>query len=185
LCPWKPDAGIPQRLCVSPASDEILGNLGNETSDSRNRDNPSTTFAGVPQAFGEECGGKGGVPYLIALHAGARLSRIAVWHRDYVDGIQLITDQGALPRIGGTGKHRDVQSDTFEFESDEILSGISVEFWQYVERITFHTNHRNFGPFGGRGGLLKKTITGPVGRRIVGFRGRHWELVDSIQLMVA
>lgn len=89
-----------------------------------------------------------------------------------------------LPRIGATGKHRDVQSVTFELARGEVLSGISVEFWQYVDRITFHTNSQNYGPFGGRAGLLKKTIMRPEGRKIVGFRGRHWELVDSIQLMV-
>jgi hypothetical protein len=158
--------------------------LSEGKSDSRIPSGPGESFAGDPQAFGEECGGKGGVPYLIVLHPLSRLTRVTVCHRDYVDGIRLESDFGALPRIGGTGKHHDVQSATFELAKDEFLSGISVEFWQYVDRITFHTNHRIFGPYGGQGGLLKKTIMPPDGRKIVGFRGRHWELVDSIQLMV-
>lgn len=118
------------------------------------------------------------------LQPSARLTKVTVWHRDFVDGIQLVTDQGALPKIGGTGKHRDIRSETFELAPNEVLLGISVEFWQYIDRITFHTNQRNFGPCGGQGGLLKKTIMGPPGRRVAGFRGRHWELVDSIQLMI-
>jgi hypothetical protein len=138
----------------------------------------------VPQEFGEECGGKGGVPYVVVLQPGARLTKITVWYRDYVDGIQLLTDKGPLPTIGGTGKHRDVQSETIELPANEVLRGISVEFWQYIERITFHTNQRNCGPYGGGEGLLKKTILSPADRRVVGFRGRHWELVDSIQLMI-
>jgi hypothetical protein len=158
--------------------------VGEGKSDSAGPRDPGEPFAGGPQAFGEECGGKGGVPYLILLPSSARLTRVTVWHRDYVDGIQLETDLGMLPRIGGTGKHRDVQSATFELAADEFLRGISVEFWQYVDRLTFHTNSHNYGPYGGRTGLLKKTITRPEGRKIVGVRGRHWELVDSIQLMV-
>jgi hypothetical protein len=142
----------------------------------------STT--GQPLEYGEECGGKGGVPYLIVLQPGSRLRKITIWHRDYVDGIQLQTDHGVLPRIGGTGKHHDVRTDIVELAPDEFLMGISVEFWQYIDRLTFHTNHRNFGPYGGHDGLLKKTIMGPPDRAVVGFKGRHWELVDSIQLMV-
>jgi len=158
--------------------------LDERKSNSANRGNAGTPAAAVPLEYGEECGGKGGVPYVILLQPSARLAKITIWHRDCVDGIQLETDLGVLPRIGGTGKHRDVQSNTVEFQSDEMLTGISVEFWQYLDRITFHTNLRDFGPYGGHGGLLKKTIMGPAGRRVVGFRGRHWELVDSIQLMV-
>ena len=140
--------------------------------------------AGAPHEYGEQCGGEGGVPYLIVFQSSSRLTKITVWHRDYVDGIQLETDLGPLPRIGGTGKHRDVQQDTFELEPGEYLTGISVEFWQYIDRITFHTNRRSFGPYGGRGGLLKKTLMAPDGRAVAGFKGRHWELVDSVQLMV-
>lgn len=139
---------------------------------------------GEAQAFGEECGGKGGVPYLIVQQPSSRLTRVTVWHREYVDGIRLETDMGALPLIGNTGKHRDVQSVSLELNTDEFLRGITVKYWQYVDQITFHTNRRTFGPYGGDGGLLSKTIMAPAGRRIVGFRGRHWELVDSIQLMV-
>jgi hypothetical protein len=137
-----------------------------------------------PQEYGEECGGKGGVPYLTLFQASARLTKVIIWHRDCVDGIQLETDAGVLPRIGGEGKHRDVQKDTFELAPDEYLTGITVEFWQYIDRITFHTNRRKFGPYGGGRGLLHKTIMAPPDHNIVGFRGRHWTLVDSIQLMV-
>jgi hypothetical protein len=117
--------------------------------------------------------------------APVRLTKVKVWHRDYVDGIQLETEIGVLPRIGGTGKHRDIHVDTFELESDEYLTGVTVEFWEYIEQITFHTNKRNYGPYGGDGGLLRKTLMGPAECKVVGFKGRHWELVDSIQLMVS
>ena len=137
-----------------------------------------------PQEYGEECGGKGGVPYLSIPQASASLTRVTVWHRDYVDGIQLETDMGVLSAIGGTGKHRDVRKDSFELARDEYITGISIEYWQYIDRITFHTNKSNYGPYGGHGGLLKKTLMCPADRKLVGFKGRHWAVVDSIQLMV-
>ncbi len=146
---------------------------------------PETATQNSPQEYGEECGGKGGVPYLCIPQTATHLSRITIWHRDYVDGLQLETPQGALPRIGGTGQHRDVQENSFSLEPEEYLTGITVEYWQYIDRITFHTNKRNHGPFGGTGGLLRKTLLAPPERRIVGFKGRHWQLVDSIQLMIA
>jgi len=139
----------------------------------------------APQEYGEECGGKGGVPYLCVPPAPARLTKVTVWHRDYVDGLQLETGLGVLPRIGGTGRHRDVRQDTFTLGADEHLTGVTVEYWQYLDRITFHTNKQDHGPFGGTGGALRKTLRAPTDRRVVGFRGRHWQLVDSIQLMVA
>ena len=61
---------------------------------------------------------------------------------------------------------------------------VSIEYWQYIDRITFHTNKSNYGPYGGHGGLLKKTLMCPADRKLVGFKGRHWAVVDSIQLMV-
>jgi hypothetical protein len=112
------------------------------------------------------------------------LTKITVWHRDYVDGIQLETDTGVLPKIGGSGLRRDVRQDTFALAPDEFLTGITVEYWRYIDRITFHTTKRDYGPFGGPGGVLKKNLTAPAGRKVVGFKGRHWQLVDSIQLMI-
>jgi hypothetical protein len=145
----------------------------------------STVSSGsVAQEHGEECGGKGGVPYLSIAPESSRLTRITIWHRDYVDGIQLETESGVLPKIGGSGMHWDVRKDTFELSAGEFLSGITVEFWQYIDRITFHTNKGSYGPFGGHGGLVKKTLMAPEKRKVVGFKGRHWELVDSIQLVV-
>jgi hypothetical protein len=143
-----------------------------------------TRTAGPPQEYGEECGGKGGVPYVCVAQASARITKVTVWHRDYVDGIQLETEVGVLPRIGATGMHHDVREDSFAFATDEFITGITVEFWQYVERLLFHTNRHSYGPFGGHGGLLKKALMCPPDRRVVGFKGRHWNLVDSIQLMI-
>lgn len=144
----------------------------------------SRSAAGPPQEYGAECGGDGGVPYLSVGQGPARLTKIVVWHRDYVDGIQLETDLGVLPRIGSTGVHRDVRLDTVELAADEFLTGVTVEYWRYLDRIVFHSNKRDYGPYGGPGGVLKKTLQAPAGRKVVGFKGRHWQLVDSIQLMV-
>jgi hypothetical protein len=74
--------------------------------------------------------------------------------------------------------------DTFELAPDEFLTGITVEYWRFVDRIAFHTNQRDYGPFGGPGGTVKKKLMAPDDRSVVGFKGRHWALVDSIQLMV-
>src|SRR5258706_1995843 len=108
----------------------------------------------MAQEYGEECGGKGGVPYLSIAQPSARLTRICVWHRDYVDGIQLETELGILPKIGGTGMHKDVREDNFELGADEFLTGITVEFWQYIDRISFHTNKGSYGPLGGHNGQV-------------------------------
>lgn len=146
---------------------------------------PATEGSGpIPEDFGEDCGGKGGVPYRIFTYAPARITRVTVWSREYVDGIQLETDQGALPLIGARGKHLDVRKDMFELAPDEVLTGISVEYWHYVDRIGFQTNQKSYGPFGGFGGRLKKELRAPPGRIVVGFAGRHWEFVDSIHLVV-
>lgn len=124
------------------------------------------------------------MPYLCVARGSARLTRITLWYRDYVDGIQLETDQGVLPKIGGSGLHHDVRQATFEFGPDEFLTGITVDYWHYVDRILFHTNQRDLGPYGGTGGVLNKSLMAPANRKVVGFKGRHWQLVDSIQLMV-
>jgi hypothetical protein len=31
---------------------------------------------------------------------------------------------------------------------------------------------------------VKKRLDAPAGRVVAGFKGRHWELIDSIQLMI-
>src|SRR3954462_3131847 len=153
------------------------------------RDQPKSADApsvGLEPAeeYGEVCGGSGGVPYSVFAYYPARIARVTVWHRQYVDGILLETDQGILPKIGGTGRHRDIRSDTFALEPGEFLTSISVEYWNYVDRITFQTNKSSYGPYGGHGGQVKKLLQAPPGHIIAGFKGRHWELVDSIQLMI-
>lgn len=153
------------------------------------REESKTTDAQVvstapAEESGEECGGTGGVPYCVFAYYPTRIARVTIWHRQYVDGILLETDQVALPKIGGTGRHRDIRSDTFALEPGEFMSGVTVEYWNYVDRITFHTNRGSYGPYGGTGARLKKILQSPPGRIVAGFKGRHWELVDSIQLMV-
>ena len=144
----------------------------------------SDATAAPAEEYGEECGGSGGVPFCVFAYYPARIARVTVWHRQYVDGILLETEHGALPKIGGTGKHRDIRSDTFALELGEFITGISVEYWNYIDRITFHTNKTTYGPYGGGGARLKKFLQAPPGRIVAGFKGRHWELLDSIQLMV-
>lgn len=124
------------------------------------------------------------MPYEVFAYRPSRLTRVTVWHRDYVDGFQLETEVGVLPRIGGTGKHRDVRRECFELGPGEFLTGISVEYWKYIDRITFHTNRSSYGPYGGTEGRVKKRLDAPEGRVVAGFKGRHWELIDSIRLMI-
>jgi hypothetical protein len=141
--------------------------------------------AGAAEEFGEECGGSGGVPYRVFAQPPSRIIRVTVWHRELVDGIQLETDHGVLPRIGGTGRHRDIRQDAFELQPDEFITGVSVEYWTYLDRISFHTNQRTYGPYGGDGGGLKKSLHAPPERAVAGFQGRHWEFIDSIQLLIS
>jgi len=160
----------PQHIEISPQSSDLGGHASE----------PATEA----EPFGEECGGKGGVPYEIAARPAQRITRITVWHRRFVDGIQIETDQGILPRVGGTGRDRGIRVDSFQLEPDEFVTGISIKYWSYVDRITFHTNKRDYGPYGGEGSRLRKSLFAPPGRRVTGFKGRHWELIDSIQLMI-
>jgi hypothetical protein len=139
---------------------------------------------GGAEEHGEMCGGPGGVPYQVFAYPPDRITRVTVWHRQFVDGIQLATENGVLPRIGGMGKHHDVRQESFELGPDEFLTGITIEYWNYIDRITFHTNKGNHGPFGGEGGRVERALHAPTGRAVRGFKGRHWELVDSIQLLV-
>jgi hypothetical protein len=138
----------------------------------------------APQDYGEACGGEGGVPYRVFAAPPAILRKVTVWHRQYVDGIQLATDEGVLPQIGGTGRHKDVRVESFELGEGEFIIGISVEYWNYIDRITFHTNLRSHGPYGGGGGRVRKELRAPADRQVLGLAGRHWEFVDSIQLIV-
>jgi len=140
---------------------------------------------GEPEEFGEECGGQGGVPYRVFAIPPAAVRRVTVWHRQYIDGLQLATDEIVLPLIGSTGRNRDIRSDTFELASDDFITGITIEYWNFIDRITFHTNKQRHGPFGGDGGCVHKVLLAPSGRAVAGFAGRHWEFVDSIQLLIA
>jgi hypothetical protein len=149
-----------------------------------NPDGSGGAVTGAVEEFGEVCGGKGGVPYLAVAKPPERIKRVTVWHREYVDGIELDTDVGVLPMIGGKGRSRDIRKESFELAQGEFLIGISIECWQYIDRITFHTNKGNYGPYGGNGGTVKKSLYVPTGRVVAGFKGRHWEFVDSIQLMI-
>lgn len=137
-----------------------------------------------PQEHGEACGGEGGVPYRVFAAPPAFLRKVTVWHRQYVDGIQLATDEGALPHIGGTGRHKDVRIESFELTEGEFITGVSVEYWTYIDRITFHTTLRSYGPYGGSGGRVRRELKAPTGCQVLGLAGRHWEFVDSIQLIV-
>src|ERR1041385_815008 len=137
-----------------------------------------------PEEYGEQCGGDGGVPYRVFARPPTQIRKVTVWHRQYIDGIQLATADAVLPKIGGTGRHRDVRVDCFELEPGEFLTGISVEYWNLLDRITFHSNLRSYGPYGGSGGQVRKELSVPPGRAVAGFTGRHWDFVDSNQLMI-
>jgi hypothetical protein len=137
-----------------------------------------------PQEYGEQCGGAGGVPYRVVANPPASIRKVTVFHKQYVDGIQLATEDGALPQIGGTGRHKDVRADAFELAENEFITGLSLEYWNYIDRITFHTNLKSYGPFGGAGGRVTRELKAPAGRQVLGLAGRHWEFIDSIQLIV-
>lgn len=137
-----------------------------------------------PQEYGEQCGGEGGVPYRVFAAPPTVIRKVTIWHRDYVDGITLATDEGSLPHIGGTGRHKDVRIENIELKEGEFVTGLSVQYWNYIDRITFHTNLRTYGPYGGGGGRVSKELRAPPGRQVLGLAGRHWEFIDSIQLMV-
>src|SRR5947207_923488 len=94
---------------------------------------PEVSEAGPvqPHEYGEECGGSGGVPYSFFAQPPDRIRKVTVWHRQLVDGLQVETEKGPMPKIGGTGRHKDIRQESFALGADEFITGISVEFWTY------------------------------------------------------
>ena len=158
-------------------------NLERSRSDHPTPENSADRLA-QPEEYGEECGGDGGVPYRVFVSSPLMIRSVRIWHRQHVDGIQLVTDDAALPRIGGTGRHHDIRIEEFFLDRDEFITGLTVDYWNYIDRLIFHTNRRDHGPFGGSGGRVRKEIRSPAGRGVCGLAGHHWEFVDSIQLLI-
>lgn len=139
---------------------------------------------GNPVELPETVGRNGGDPYSISAAYPERITQIEVWHWDYVDGILLSTAKGALPRIGGTGKDNHITHEVVKLDADEYITAVYVEGDKYIDRMTITTNKRRLPAWGGNGGGIKKTMTAPPGKQIVGFHGRAADFVDQLGIVV-
>ena len=137
----------------------------------------STTRVSLP-------GGPGGVPFdNLLLPDGARLARIHVNAKDYVDGIQLEYEEpdgatGKLPHVGGKGG----RLHTYEIPKGAAVTGITGRSAWYLDSIQIHTTSGASPEFGGKGG--KKFSVDLEGTELRGIYGRADWYLDSLGLIL-
>ena len=99
-------------------------------------------------------GGTGGAAFSDDLTEVEQITKVSVWHGDYVDAIQTTWvlasgQQGTSSRHGGSGG----KESSFTLNPDEYITRIEGHAGSYIDQITFYTNQgRKFGPYGGPGG---------------------------------
>lgn len=121
-------------------------------------------------------GGSGGSEFRDDVTGLVRMRGFLVRFGGYVDGITGVYQDYRgktvyLPHGGSGGEY-----DIAVFDDDEYIVAVEGRADKFVDRITFHTNKRTYGPYGGTGGkpwLLK-------GNKLTGFWGRSVELMDQI-----
>lgn len=112
---------------------------------------------------------------------GGAITGLDIWVGTFVEGIQLRTTAGPLPRRGtDTGTRFSIT-----LEPGEGISTISGGAGWYVDWLTVRTTTgRILGPYGGRGGATF-TLRGPTGTSVVGLFGSAGTIVDSLGIRVA
>ncbi|GLJ34077.1 hypothetical protein SUGI_0685090 [Cryptomeria japonica] len=128
-------------------------------------------------------GGRGGSPWDDGIYSGIR--KIVVRFGTVIDSITVEYDQNGQSvwsgRRGGDGGG---QPEKVEFDyPNEVLVSISGKYYNFndlilVTSLTFHTNHKKYGPFGNYGG--HDFVTPSVGCKIIGFYGRSGLYLDAI-----
>lgn len=76
------------------------------------------------------------------------IRQIAVRHASEVDSIGILWASGNFRNHGGIGGTETV----INLEADEFISSVSGRSGDRLDQITFHSNKKTYGPFGGLGG---------------------------------
>ena len=99
-----------------------------------------------------------------------------------VDGITVKYKNGEQGPHGGTGGG----PNTFSLEDKEFITEVDVREGGVIQSLTFRTNKgKEYGPFGGKGGIFNKegvmvTAKAPTGYRLIGIKGRAGKYLDAI-----
>ncbi|HEY6327796.1 MAG TPA: jacalin-like lectin [Blastocatellia bacterium] len=135
----------------------------------------------------ETWGGSGGIPFSDDnIPSGSSLKSLNLRHGSFVDYLQAdyTTEDGttiSMPGHGGDGG----AVDSFVLEPGEYLTGIRGRCGQFVNSITFLTNRRKSGVYGGaQRGPNHFEYTAPEGFEIIGFWGGSAKYVDRIGVIV-
>lgn len=135
----------------------------------------------MPYKKTDSYGGPGGNNFSDDLTQTVRISAITVRHGRYIDAISttwMLTDGKFFtgPRHGGSGG----EETTINFSPDEFITSIVVSSGKFIDSLTFITNKKSYGPYGGKGGTPKPVSALNCG----GFCGKSGTYLDSISFFI-
>jgi len=126
-------------------------------------------------------GGDGGGPF--TTKAGT-IVKMIVHGNAVVEGLSVEFRNGQKQHFGSDDGGKDHE---FALERGECIIKVEVRHERLVQSLTFYTNRdHKFGPFGGRGRMLKdkagevSEVRAPPGYRLVGLTGRVGKMVDAV-----
>jgi hypothetical protein len=105
-----------------------------------------------------------------------QLKKIHVHHGDFIDGFELMWQDGTYDRVGkyhGNPSH-------FGIQNGEYIQGCHIAHGDYIEGIQFILSSGRLSRWYGPGTKNVKTITAPKGYHLVGFYGRSGFYIDRI-----
>lgn len=124
-------------------------------------------------------GGLGGYPFSDDYISVIRLVGFVIRHARYVSGIQGIYQQNNGTLLTGQWHGGlDGAQNVVMLDEDEIILNVSGRAGWYVDQITFDTNKKRYGPYGGDGG--KDWELGRGAYRLGGLYGRAGIYLDAI-----
>ena len=125
-------------------------------------------------------GGGGGVEFATT-HCTRGVKEVRVWHGQYIDAVQFVfKDDRVSDKYGGDGG----KPSSFPIGDDDQLICVDIYSGKYVDALQFTTRDGHVSDkFGGPGGRAQKC--GASGGRIIGFRGRAKNLIESLDVALA
>eukprot|EP01126_Amoeba_proteus_P064204 TRINITY_DN8956_c0_g1_i2.p1 TRINITY_DN8956_c0_g1~~TRINITY_DN8956_c0_g1_i2.p1 ORF type:complete len:188 (-),score=45.58 TRINITY_DN8956_c0_g1_i2:53-616(-) len=98
-----------------------------------------------------------------------KVSKIILVTGDYLNFIEFIFNDGSFKRGGGNIEyiHYPYTRNEIVLAYDEYITAYELRSGQVIDSITFWTNKRGIGTFGGRGGRVKEKKIGFPGQTLV------------------
>jgi hypothetical protein len=127
-------------------------------------------------------GGRGGSPFVGVAGRNARIHNITVRGGNYIDYLMMNKEPGGYVFEAGT-PHEGQFIEMLTLEPGEYITGISGKSGFYIDRLTIHTNRRDFGPYGGSGGSDDFKLVAGQGKEVCGFHGRSGEYIDALGIL--